>query len=84
MNIFLQPPQHMFRTISKEDTTLKNYYDASTARDKQEIGVMAVWSLSSAKPGFGVEQLRDDNIDTYWQYDPSFYIVLIGCTSSST
>ena len=30
---------------------------------------MAVWSLSTAKPGNGVEQLRDDNIDTYWQSD---------------
>jgi len=35
--------------------------------DKREIGKHAVWSLSSAKPGFGVEQLRDDNLDTYWQ-----------------
>jgi len=38
-----------------------------TKKDKQEIGDQAVWSLSSAKPGFGVEQLRDDNLDTYWQ-----------------
>ena len=30
---------------------------------------MAVWSLSTAKPGNGVEQVRDDNIDTYWQSD---------------
>lgn len=28
---------------------------------------MAVWSLSTAKPGNGVEQLRDDNAETYWQ-----------------
>eukprot|EP01102_Stenamoeba_stenopodia_P020071 TRINITY_DN7712_c0_g1_i2.p1 TRINITY_DN7712_c0_g1~~TRINITY_DN7712_c0_g1_i2.p1 ORF type:complete len:192 (-),score=32.50 TRINITY_DN7712_c0_g1_i2:29-604(-) len=37
--------------------------------DKREIGKHAVWSLSSAKPGFGVEQLRDDNLETYWQSD---------------
>lgn len=37
--------------------------------DKREIGNLAVWSLSSAKPGFGVQQLRDDNIETYWQSD---------------
>lgn len=26
--------------------------------------MQAVWSLSTAKPGNGVEQLRDDNTDT--------------------
>lgn len=36
---------------------------------EREIGQMAVWSLSTAKPGNGVEQLRDENIDTYWQSD---------------
>eukprot|EP00965_Chrysotila_dentata_P147456 4867642-Pleurochrysis_carterae.AAC.3 len=37
-------------------------------REEREIGDLAVWSLSTAKPGNGVEQLRDDNIETYWQY----------------
>jgi len=37
--------------------------------DKREVGGEAVWSLSTAKPGNGVEQLRDDNNDTYWQSD---------------
>ena len=36
-------------------------------REEREVGHMAVWSLSTAKPGNGVEQLRDDNTDTYWQ-----------------
>ncbi|MCL4123175.1 UNVERIFIED_CONTAM: hypothetical protein GTU68_008841 [Idotea baltica] len=35
----------------------------------REVGNQAVWSLSSCKPGFGVEQLRDDCLDTYWQSD---------------
>jgi anaphase-promoting complex subunit 10 len=39
--------------------------------DKREIGDEAVWSLSTAKPGNGVDQLRDDNTDTYWQSDGS-------------
>eukprot|EP00741_Cyanophora_paradoxa_P008318 tig00001292_g8047.t1 len=38
-------------------------------QDLREIGNLAVWSLSTAKPGNGVEQLRDDNLDTYWQSD---------------
>jgi anaphase-promoting complex subunit 10 len=40
--------------------------------DSREIGTEATFSISSAKPGNGVEQLRDDNLDTYWQSDGSF------------
>lgn len=35
----------------------------------REVGNQAVWSLSSCKPGFGVEQLRDSSLETYWQSD---------------
>lgn len=35
----------------------------------REIGDEAVWSLSTAKPGNGVDQLRDGNTDSYWQSD---------------
>lgn len=35
----------------------------------REIGHEAVWSLSTAKPGNGVEQIRDASTDTYWQSD---------------
>ncbi|XP_041359428.1 anaphase-promoting complex subunit 10-like [Gigantopelta aegis] len=35
----------------------------------REVGNQAVWSLSSCKPGFGVDQLRDESYDTYWQSD---------------
>ena len=41
----------------------------SIPSDMREIGHEAVWSLSTAKPGNGVEQLRDNNSDTYWQSD---------------
>jgi hypothetical protein len=38
---------------------------------RREVGDQdQVWSLSTAKPGNGVEQLRDGNLDTYWQYAP--------------
>lgn len=37
--------------------------------EKRQIGHEAVWSLSSAKPGNGVDQLRDDNLESYWQSD---------------
>ena len=35
----------------------------------REVGGAATWSLSSCKPGYGVQQLRDGCIDTYWQSD---------------
>jgi len=35
--------------------------------DLREIGDQAVWTLSTAKPGNGVEQLRDNSLETYWQ-----------------
>ena len=43
-------------------------HHSPTAR---EIGHEAVWSLSTAKPGNGVEQIRDGSCDTYWQSDGS-------------
>jgi len=57
-----------FRTVQsqsqhEEDTC--NLYD--DLKESREIGKSAVWTLSSAKPGFGVDQLRDYSIDTYWQ-----------------
>jgi anaphase-promoting complex subunit 10 len=36
---------------------------------KREISEYGVWSLSSAKSGNGVEQLRDENVNTFWQSD---------------
>lgn len=35
----------------------------------REIGREAVLSLSTAKPGNGVSELRDNNKETYWQSD---------------
>ena len=35
----------------------------------REVGGSATWSLSSCKPGYGVEQLRDDSHESYWQSD---------------
>ncbi|OZJ01736.1 hypothetical protein BZG36_05118 [Bifiguratus adelaidae] len=40
---------------------------ATLPTDKREIGDMATWSFSSSKAGCGLEQLRDNQLDTYWQ-----------------
>ena len=34
----------------------------------REIGHRAVWSVSSAKAGNGVDCLRDGRMDTFWQW----------------
>lgn len=43
--------------------------DPAVASTVREIGKTACWSLSTAKPGNGVDQLRDSSLDTYWQSD---------------
>jgi hypothetical protein len=35
---------------------------------QKEITLTGKWSISTCKPGFGVEQLLDNQQDTYWQY----------------
>ena len=37
--------------------------------EEKEIGDLAVWNVSTAKPGNGVDMLRDGKEDTYWQSD---------------
>lgn len=36
--------------------------------DLREMTKKAAWSVSSCKPGNGVLPLRDDNLETYWQF----------------
>lgn len=51
----------------------------------REVGGIATWSLSSSKSGFGVEQLRDNCMDTYWQSDgPQPHLVNISFTRKTT
>lgn len=43
--------------------------DASTSSNNElrEMGGLAVWSVTSGKPGNGVDMLRDGREDTFWQ-----------------
>ena len=41
--------------------------------DLREMGKKAAWSVSSCKPGNGVSSLRDDNLETYWQWVSLFH-----------
>jgi anaphase-promoting complex subunit 10 len=48
------------REVSGADEPL----DRGTVR---EIGDLAVWTVTSAKPSNGVEMLRDNSYETFWQ-----------------
>eukprot|EP01135_Chromosphaera_perkinsii_P001233 Nk52_evm6s163 gene=Nk52_evmTU6s163 len=53
--------------------------------ERREIGQNAAWSLSTWKQGFGVEQLRDACVDTYWQSDgPQPHLVNIHFNKRTT
>ena len=49
---------------SEGSTLIASVNDLGKLLHRRELGSEAVWSLSSAKPGNGVEQIRDDNTDT--------------------
>lgn len=38
---------------------------------RREIGHLGIWTLSSAKVTNGIDQLRDNDLQTYWQSDGS-------------
>jgi len=52
---------HQPSIVTAQEVNPENLY--------REIGSEAVLSLSTAKPGNGVEELRDNNKETYWQSD---------------
>lgn len=45
-------------------TELHCPFHAERSGTVREVGAFATWSLSSCKPGFGVEQLRDNSMET--------------------
>jgi len=56
-------------TVIRSTPNLPSLTDPTLYNLVREIGHDAVWSLSTAKPGNGVEQIRDSSMDTYWQSD---------------
>lgn len=58
-------PTVMSSIVSVESSIEEHSYE-------RELGLDAVFMINSAKPGNGVEQLRDNNLETYWQSDGTF------------
>jgi hypothetical protein len=49
----------------------------------KEIGNLASWTVSTAKPGNGVEQLRDEDTNLFWQQVLSYNaFILLQLTNS--
>lgn len=42
---------------------------AAAAAATEDVARTAFWEVSSAKPGFGADRLRDSSTDAYWQSD---------------
>jgi len=61
------PPSYPSNNLTPNYTTFPPSNPPSHSSSSSGGGV--IWSLSSAKPGNGVEQLRDNSSDTYWQSD---------------
>tara|TARA_B100000161_G_scaffold259802_1_gene226103 strand:- start:451 stop:717 length:267 start_codon:yes stop_codon:yes gene_type:complete len=67
--------QKLKTTMSAEEVTTPSKDDEDTSSDTKEelelstdvrdIGSEAVWSLSTAKPGNGIDQVRDSNVRRY-------------------
>ena len=54
--------------ISKPDNEFNPYVE-ELAGQSRDISHQAVWTLSSCKLGYGVENLIDNCLDTFWQSD---------------
>ena len=64
-----RPPRDYHHLRLKSTPILPLLADPDVASTVREIGRTASWTLSTAKPGNGVDQLRDSSLDTYWQSD---------------
>uniref|UniRef100_A0AC35TNL1 Anaphase-promoting complex subunit 10 n=1 Tax=Rhabditophanes sp. KR3021 TaxID=114890 RepID=A0AC35TNL1_9BILA len=61
-------PSSAITCQSNTDPSWRKYIP-SDATDVKNISDEAIWSLSSCKDGFGINQLLDEQVDMYWQSD---------------
>jgi hypothetical protein len=66
-----QEPQGMYRRLSRLCPLRLAGAGHSDVHGLRDISQEAVWSLSTAKFGFGVAELLDNDVSTYWQSDGS-------------
>jgi len=61
-----------FRTVPME---IDAPFDPA-ALGLKEIGNLASWTVSSCKPGCGVEALRDEDTGLFWQYVGKLLLII--------
>lgn len=49
----------------------KTRFPLSGNSQRRDISSLGIWTLSSAKIGFGIQQLLEDSLSSYWQSDGS-------------
>ena len=54
--------------VSKNEAEYDPYVEELEGKSR-DISHQAVWTLSSCKPGYGVENLIDNCLETFWQSD---------------
>ena len=54
---------------SHPDDRSSNLHDDNNESNLRDLTSMAVWMVSTAKPGNGIEQILDGDRQTYWQSD---------------
>ena len=54
----------------------------ATALGLKEISNLASWTVSSSKPGCGVEALRDEDTGLFWQY-ANYTMLARNCANGS-
>ena len=64
----------------EQNASIKKGYSIKPTSDstKRELAKEGIWSLSSSKIGNGIEQLREENLSTFWQSDdiqPHFILI---------
>ncbi|KAF6776848.1 hypothetical protein AHF37_03150 [Paragonimus kellicotti] len=52
-----------------ETSSVDTLSSVQTHPDVRDVCRNAIWSLSSCKPGHGIDQLLDESTDTFWQSD---------------
>ncbi len=65
----------LFRAVIKEEEDsndggrfLRGFIVVDLRLDgRQEVGGQAFWTVSSSKSNCGIEQMRDNNLETFWQ-----------------
>lgn len=67
----LRPPESNMMTSpgQTDEASSEEWTDEETGEKLRDLTSLAVWSVSTAKPGNGVEQLLDGKQKTYWQSD---------------